>query len=191
MLTFAGGGSQPMAMAGGTRQAADEVMASIVQTQDIVLAHPSDLTVTVVSPEQDGIKYVTDFETSKACCNKSSYLRTMTFGTSDHADITLDGQNGEGEDVRAVHVYLACLHGLSPTDMKGGGLHNVSTATVWHLIRLIDTYGSAAETSSFQAWFAEWFQATMANMQLDLDAARELALPCAFFGHVSGFAQIT
>ncbi|KAJ4294427.1 hypothetical protein N0V90_008117 [Kalmusia sp. IMI 367209] len=174
---------------------------SLVLDQDVALADTGDLmTITLLSPREDSVRHATEVQVSTEVCLKSQYLGPMIrIAEKDPTNITVGGElkregpnkygEKEGEHKEGALVWLAHLHNLSQTRMGELGLHNVSITAVWHAIRMWRYYEKEEDVKALQEWFNKWYDTAIANTQLNLDAARSLALPCQVFDHAVGFAR--
>jgi hypothetical protein len=177
---------------------------SLVQDQDIYIvdADKADLTITVIGPtEHDGIKHVTDVLVSNAVCRTSRYLQPIIDTSDDPTEIALGGElkrsghnkygQDEGENREGLLVVLAHLHGLSEEQMEELGLYSISVLGIWYAIAYTERDQTWSAKSSLTSWFAKWCATSMDGVQLNIDSARGLALPCQLFDHAVGFVRVT
>jgi hypothetical protein len=177
---------------------------SLVQDQDINLVDidAADLTITVIgAADEGGAKHVTDINVSNQVCRESRYLQPIIDTSTDPTEITLGGDpkhtatnkhgQDEGENRDGLLVVLAHLHGLSEQRMEELGLYKISVLGIWYAIAYSerDEYGSAAKT--LKPWFAKWYATSIERVDLTIDSARGLALPCQLFNHAAAFARVT
>jgi hypothetical protein len=177
---------------------------SLVQDQDIQLvdADTADLTITIIgATEEDGVKHVTDINVSKKTCEKSRHLQSLMDTSDDPMEITLGGElkssgghkhnQDEGENRDGLLIVLAHLHGLEEQRMEELGLYKVPVLGVWYAIAYSerDQQGTAAKT--LKSWFTKWYATNMEGIELTVDSARGLALPCQLFNHAAAFARVT
>jgi hypothetical protein len=177
---------------------------SLVQDQDIQIvdADTADLTITVIgATEEDGIKHVTDINVSKQICRNSRYLQSIIDTSNDPMEITLGGElkrpasnkhgQDEGENRDALLVVLAHLHGLNEQRMEELGLYKISVLGVWYAIAYSERDQQGTAAKMLKVWFAKWYAMSIEGVELTIDSARGLALPCQLFKHAAAFARIT
>ncbi|KAF2845779.1 hypothetical protein T440DRAFT_543464 [Plenodomus tracheiphilus IPT5] len=177
---------------------------SLVQDKDIHLVNidDSDLTITLISAAAaDGVKIVTDIAVSKQVCLQSNYLRAFIDAVKDTDEIILGGElkqsndtdhgREEGENRDGLLVVLSHLHGLTDERMAELGLHEISVLGVWYAIAYQERDQRDSAKEKLKSWFEQWFAASVTTVELNIDTARALALPCQLFDHAVGFAHVT
>ena len=177
---------------------------SLVQDQDIYLAdaEETDLIITVIGAiEEDGVKHVTDIHVLSKVCKKSRYLQPIIDLSDDPTEITLGGElkhsgtnkhgQHEGENREGLLVVLAHLHGLDEQRMEELGLYKVSVLGIWYAIAYAERDQLEAAKRTLKSWFAKWYATSMEGIELNMDSARGLAMPCQLFDHAAAFARIT
>ncbi|KAF2635116.1 hypothetical protein P280DRAFT_536617 [Massarina eburnea CBS 473.64] len=184
-----------------SRLAGKNTVVSLIFNQDVNIDKSGDLTITVLSPIENGVRHVTDFLVSTQVCEKSPYLKPIIAMAEDPTEICLgeelkrEGANKfgekEGEDTEGVLVWLAHLHELTEEHMALLGLHEISITGIWHAIHMWNVFEHKKDMKALQPWFNKWCATNLVGKVLDLDTARLLALPCQIFDHAVGFATIT
>jgi hypothetical protein len=175
---------------------------SLVFDQDVTMAENSDLTLTLLSPIENGVRRVTEVAASLQVCKASKWLGPIIKIAADPTDITLGGDlkpdsankhgQEEGENKEGMLVCLAHLHKLSDKRMAELGLHKISVTGIWHVLRMWNYQENAYDMKALQSWFNMWYAASLPPAEkLDMDTARNLALPCQIFDHAVGFARVT
>jgi hypothetical protein len=97
----------------------------------------------------------------------------------------------KGENREGLLVMLAHLHGLDEQQMDELGLYKISVLGVQYAIAYLerDQYGSAGDT--LKTWFQKWYAVSIEGVELNIDSARGLAMPCQLFDHAAAFARVT
>jgi hypothetical protein len=62
---------------------------------------------------------------------------------------------------------------------------------VWYAIAYLerDQCGSAGAT--LKTWYPKWYAVSIEGVELNIDSARGLAMPCQLFDHAAAFARVT
>lgn len=134
-------------------------------------------------------------------CLKSSYFRVIINNSDEKTEITVGGDfkrsgtnkygQHEGENCEGLIVLLAHLHGLSELRMEELGLYNISVLGVWYAIAYTERDRMGSAKGSLKSWFEKWYEISQEGVELNIDSARGLAMPCQLFDHAPAFAHVT
>jgi hypothetical protein len=169
---------------------------SLVFHQDIILSEDAttDLAITVIGAvEEDDSKHVTEIHVSAKLCNKSAYLQALVNESDDRTEITLGDANSKDEfhDKEGTLVWLAHLQGLTQQRMQELGLWDISLLGVWYAIYYWDLHQDKEIKEHLREWFDNWYDTSMAGVDMSIYIARALAYPCYLFDHAVGYAKVT
>ncbi|KAF2833389.1 hypothetical protein CC86DRAFT_461771 [Ophiobolus disseminans] len=99
--------------------------------------------------------------------------RSLWAGELKRSGTNKHGQH-EGENREGLLVVMAHLHGLDEQKMEELGLYKISVLG-----------------AKLKDWFVKWYEASMDGIDLNIDSARGLAMPCQLLDHAHAFARVT